>query len=60
MICQVTCNRCDSISEYDDKSIWEGNREYEDIECPVCGNIIGSAFTDFTPVARPIKKGERN
>lgn len=57
---RVTCDRCGSISEYDDKSIWEGNREHEDIECPVCGNIIGSAFTDLTPVARLIKKGERD
>lgn len=57
---RVTCGRCGSISEYDYKSIWEGNREHEDIECPVCGNIIGSAFTDLTPVARLIKKGERD
>ena len=42
---RVTCDRCGSISEYDDKSIWEGNREHEDIECPV---------------ARLIKKGERD
>lgn len=34
MIHRVTCDRCGSISEYDDKSIWEGNREHEDIECP--------------------------
>lgn len=54
MIHRVTCDRCGSISEYDDKSIWEGNREHEDIECPVCGNIIDSAFTDLTPVARLI------
>ncbi|MFR7358722.1 MAG: hypothetical protein ACLUTV_06545 [Dorea longicatena] len=60
MIHRVTCNRCGSISEYDDKSIWEGNREHEDIECPVCGNIIGSAFTDLTPVATLIKKGKKN
>ena len=60
MIHRVTCDRCGSISEYDDKSIWEGNREHEDVECPVCGNIIGSAFTDLTPVARLIKKGEKN
>lgn len=60
MIHRVTCDRCGSISEYDDKSIWEGNREHEDIERPVCGNIIDSAFTDLTPVARLIKKGEKN
>ena len=44
MIHRVTCDRCGSISEYDDKSMWEGNREHEDIECPVCGNIIDSAL----------------
>ena len=33
MIHRVTCDKCGSISEYDDKSIWEGNREHEDIEC---------------------------
>lgn len=60
MIHRVTCDRCGSISEYDDRSIWEGNREHEDIECPVCGNIIGSAFTDLTPIARLIKKGEKS
>lgn len=60
MIHRVTCDRCGSISEYDDKSVWEGNREPEDIECLVCGNVIGSAFTDLTPIARLIKKGEKN
>lgn len=36
------CSSCNSIIEYDDKSIWEGNREREEILCPVCGkkNII--------------------
>lgn len=59
MIHRVTCNKCGSISEYGDKSVWEGNRELEDIACPVCGNIIGRAFTDLIPVARLIKKGEK-
>ena len=60
MIHQVTCDRCGSILEYDDKSVWEGNRDREDVECPVCGNVIGSAFTDLTPVARIIKEGEKS
>lgn len=59
MIHRVTCNKRGSISEYDEKSVWEGNREHEDVECLVCGNIIGRAFTDFIPVARLIKKGEK-
>lgn len=58
MIHRVTCGQCGSVSEYDDKSIWEGNREQEDITCPVCGNIIGSVFTDLMPIARLIKKGQ--
>ena len=39
---RVTCDRCGSISEYDDKSIWEGNREHEDIEC-LCVEISSVA-----------------
>ncbi len=57
MIHRVTCDKCGSISEYDDRSIWESNREREEVECPVCGNIIGSVFTDLIPVARLISKG---
>lgn len=60
MIHRVTCDRCGSISEYDDKSIWEGNREFEDVECPVCGNIIGRVFTDLIPEASLIKRGDKN
>ena len=60
MIHRVTCDRCGSISEYDDKSIWEGNREFENVECPMCGNIIGRVFTDLTPVASLIKRGDKN
>lgn len=60
MIRQVTCDKCDSILEYDDKSVWEGNREREDVVCPVCGNIIGRPFTDLIPVARLIKKGRKS
>ena len=52
----MTCEQCGAISEYDDKSIWEGNREREGITCPVCGNIIGSVFADLTPIARLINQ----
>lgn len=57
MIHRVTCKQCGAVSEYDDKSIWEGNREHEDVTCPVCKNVIASVFTDLIPVARLIKKG---
>nr|WP_296099098.1 hypothetical protein [uncultured Mediterraneibacter sp.] len=59
MIHRVTCKECGSILEYNDKSVWEGNRYPEDIECPECGNIVGSVFTDLTPEVRLIKKGEK-
>ena len=49
----------DFVIMYDDKSVWEGNREREDVKCPVCGNVIDSVFTDLIPVARLIKKGEK-
>lgn len=55
---RVICKNCKSISEYDDKSVWEGNREREEINCPVCGNAIGSVFTDQIPIIRLIKRGE--
>ena len=57
MIHRVTCDKCNSTLEYDDKSIWEGNREHEDVVCPACGNIIGRPFTDLIPVAQLIKRG---
>lgn len=60
MIHRVTCDKCGSISEYDDRSIWEGNREREEVECPVCGNIIGSVFTDLIPVARSLGRAHKS
>lgn len=60
MIRTTTCEKCGSVLQYDDSSVWEGNREIEDVVCPVCGNIIGSVFTDLNPVAILIKKGEKN
>lgn len=58
MIHRVVCDRCKSLLEYDDKSVWEGNRDREDVECPVCHFIVGSVFTDLIPQARVIKKGD--
>ncbi|MBR1598788.1 MAG: hypothetical protein IJ661_07760 [Lachnospiraceae bacterium] len=55
----VTCSQCGAICEYDDHSVWEGNREHEDFLCPKCGNVIGSAFTDLIPIVTVIKKGEK-
>ena len=57
MVHQVTCKKCGSLLEYDDKSVWEGNRDFEDVDCPVCGEVIATVFTDLIPTARLIKKG---
>ena len=52
-----TCPQCDSVCEYDDKSVWEGNREMEDFCCPVCHYVLVTVFTDQIPNVRLIKKG---
>ena len=53
---RVTCNRCGAVSEYDNQSVWEGNREFEDVYCPTCKNKIGRVFTDLTPRAQLIEE----
>ena len=54
---QVVCENCNSVLEYDDRSVWLGNRDHEDITCPVCKNIVDTVFTDQIPIVRVIKKG---
>lgn len=53
-------NNSGSILEYDDKSVWEGNRDFEDITCPICKKIVATVFTDLVPVVRVIKEGHKN
>ena len=55
---QVVCEKCNSVLEYDDMSVWLGNRDHEDIPCPVCKNIVDTVFTDQIPIVRVIKKGK--
>lgn len=45
----VTCTRCGAVCEYDDKSAWEGNRDFENVDCSKCENVIGRVFTDLDP-----------
>lgn len=54
---KVTCNKCNSILEYENKSIHEGNRDHEDVPCPICNNVVASVFTDLRPSVRLIKDG---
>jgi hypothetical protein len=55
---QTVCEKCGSILEYDDKSVWLGNRDWEDICCPVCNSVVDSIFTDQIPTVRVIQNGE--
>lgn len=55
---QVVCEECNSVLEYDDRSVWLGNRDHEDIQCPVCKNIVDTVFTDQIPIVHVIKKGK--
>lgn len=57
MIRREICPQCGSECEYDDKSVWEGNREMEDFCCPVCDYVLATVFTDQIPHVRLIKKG---
>lgn len=58
MSCTTKCNKCGSILKYDKRSVWEGCREMEEYECPVCGNVIDRAFTDLPPYVSVIEVGK--
>lgn len=55
---RVVCEECKSTLEYDDRSVCSGNRDREDIKCPICKNIVDTVFTDLIPNVRVIQKGE--
>lgn len=59
MVKRVICPECGSECQYDDKSVWEGNREMEEFESPVCGYVLDTVFTDQIPTVTLIKKGEK-
>lgn len=58
MIKRVTCSKCGSVLEYDNRSIHEGNRDFEEFDCPICGYMIDTVFTDLLPNIRVISKNE--
>lgn len=53
---RVLCETCQNWIEFEDKTIWEGNRDFEKVICPVCGNLLAEVFTDLTPNPRVAKK----
>ena len=55
---RVTCPQCGFILEYDDRSIHEGNRDFEDFDCPICGYTVDTVFTDLLPIVRVISKND--
>ena len=57
---RVNCSACGAICEYDDKSVWEGNRDFEDLKCPCCKNVIARVFTDQMPYVDLIQAGQKN
>ena len=52
MLKRVVCNKCNSVLEYDDKSVCEGNRDFEEVNCPKCRNVVARVFTDLCPRIR--------
>lgn len=60
MIRRATCEMCGVRVEYDDRSIWEGNRDFEDVLCPKCGNVLDRVFTDLCPTVRIIGEARQN
>ena len=55
---QVTCPKCGCTVEFDDKSVWEGNRDFEDVNCPNCKEYLTRVFTDGFPNPRVIKRNQ--
>ena len=49
MIKTVVCEKCGSTIRYEDKSIVEGNRDFEEVNCQICGNNLDCIFTDLIP-----------
>ena len=49
---RVTCPKCGKLVEYEDKSTWEGNRDFEDVNCPSCDEHITRVFTNLLPNPR--------
>lgn len=55
---RVTCPKCSSNLGYDNRSVHEGNRDFEDFHCSICGYTIDTIFTDLSPNVRVISKNE--
>ena len=55
MIQSTTCNKCGSLLQYDSSVTHEGLRDFEEVTCPVCGNVVDTVFTNLLPVVTVIR-----
>lgn len=53
----VTCPKCGAVCQYDDSSVFLGQRDKEEVLCPECMSVLATVVTDQIPVAQLIKKG---
>ena len=60
MIRCVICSLCGAKVQYDDRSVCEGSREKEDVDCPKCGNLLCRVYTDLIPIAWIAEEGEEH
>lgn len=56
---RVKCPKCGCTVEYNDKSVWEGNRDFEDVECPNCNEHLDRVFTDGFPNPRVVENSDK-
>lgn len=56
MIKTVKCEKCGAMSKYDNRSNWKGQRDFEDVTCPKCGNVLDTIFTDLIPVVTLVEE----
>ena len=54
----VICPNCGCKVEYESKSIWEGNRELEEVNCPNCNHLLDKVFTDLNPNPKIVKSND--
>lgn len=53
---RIVCPKCGKVIEYYDKSVWEGNRDFEDVNCPNCDEYLIRVFTDGSPNPRIVSE----
>ena len=53
---RVVCENCGTTLEYNDRSVCEGNRDREEIYCPVCKTVVDTVFTDQIPNVHIVKE----